>query len=205
MSTDYLLYMNDDMYACPAWDLELYREIEKIGHPFFFLSSTAIEPLASSNCVIEKNYGKDIASFQEDLLLKEFAALEKQDWQGSTWPPNVVHKDTWDLVGGYSTEFSPGMYSDPDFSMKLWEMGIRLFKGVSASRVYHFGSKSTGRVSKNKGYYRFIQKWGMTSSTLTSYYLRRGLPFEGPLPEPRVGRMLRLKNLFKRLGVIFRH
>jgi glycosyltransferase involved in cell wall biosynthesis len=201
---DYIVYMNDDMYACPGWDRELFREISQIGHPWFFLSATAIEPDASSNCAIRGDYGKDITRFREDQLLKEYAALPMQDWQGATWPPNVVHRDIWDLAGGYSLEFSPGMYSDPDFSMKLWTMGIRLFKGVAASRVYHFGSKSTGRIVKNKGYYSFIAKWGMTSSTLTHHYLRRGETFEGPLREPRLLLSLWWKNLYKRLSVAFR-
>src|SRR5882724_11086381 len=161
--TDYIAYLNDDMYVCPGWDLALAEEIKAIGNNYFFLSATAIEPVASSNCVIPADYGTDIDSFREEALLKEYASLPMRDWQGATWPPNVVHKDIWDLAGGYSVEFSPGMYSDPDFSMKLWRMGIRLFKGVSKSRAYHFGSKSTGRVVKNKGYYRFIAKWGMTS------------------------------------------
>ena len=202
--TDYIAYLNDDMYVCPGWDLELFGEIKAIGHNYFFLSATAIEPVASGNCVIEKDFGTDPGSFREKELLDEYASLSKEDWQGSTWPPNVVHKDVWDLAGGYSIEFSPGMYSDPDFSMKLWMMGIRLFKGVSKSRAYHFGSKSTGRVKKNKGYYRFISKWGMTSSTLTKYYLRRGEPFDGVLGEPRLPASLPVKNLFKRLSVVFR-
>ena len=158
--TDYIVYMNDDMYVCPNWDMELFNEIKQIGHPYFFLSATAIEPLGSNNnCVIVMNCGTDIKRFEEEKLLDNFSSLPMDDWQGATWPPNLVHKDVWDLAGGYSTEFSPGMYSDPDFSMKLWALGIRLFKGVAKSRVYHFGSKSTGRILRNKGYYTFISKW----------------------------------------------
>lgn len=205
LATDYLVYLNDDMYVCPGWDLELWKEIESVGHNNFFLSSTAIEPVASSNCVIEKDYGRTIEGFKEEQLLKEFSSLSFHDWSGATWPPNVVHKDTWDLVGGYSTEFTPGMYSDPDFSMKLWMAGVRLYKGVSKSRAYHFGSVSTKRVKKNKGYYRFIAKWGITSSTLTKHIIRRGEPFSGPLPDVTLGRGLKAKNMFKRLDLIFRN
>jgi len=200
ISSEYILYMNDDMYACPGWDKELWEEIKKMGTKYFFLSGTAIEPMDQHNpCVVVKDFGTDIQSFQEQRLLKEFANQPINDWQGSTWPPNVVHRDVWDLVGGYSIEFSPGMYSDPDFSMKLWMMGIRLFKGIGNSRVYHFGSRSTKRVRKNNGYYRFIQKWGMTSSTLTKYYLRRGQPFDGPLQSPNISIGTKCKNLFQRL------
>ena len=200
LSTDYLLYMNDDMYACPKWDEYLADEITAIGHDNFFISATSIEPKAQSNCMIEHNYGTEITSFKEEELLAEFAQLPMDDWQGATWPPNIVHKNIWDKVGGYSNEFSPGMYSDPDFSMKLWLAGIRLFKGVNKSRVYHFGSKSVKRVAKNPGYHKFIDKWGMTNSTLSKYYLRRGEKFDGPLKEARIPLFARFKNWIKRFS-----
>jgi glycosyltransferase involved in cell wall biosynthesis len=197
---DYFLYLNDDMYVCPGWDQYLFNEIKAIGHDAFFLSATAIEPVNTDNdCVIVQNFGMDPESFQQENLLKEFQDPVKKDWQGSTWPPNVVHKKTWDLVGGYSIEYSPGLYSDPDFSMKLWKAGIRLFKGVGDSRVYHFGGKSTKRVVKNKGYYTFISKWGMTSGTFTKKMLRSGEPFDGILNEPVFSFSLKAKNWFKRL------
>jgi glycosyltransferase involved in cell wall biosynthesis len=197
--TDYILYMNDDMYACPGWDKILYDEIQSLNSKYFFLSATAIEPVAQSKCSIEKNYGTDISSFNETVLLNEFASLPFNDWQGATWPPNVVHKDVWHIVGGYSIEFSPGMYSDPDFSMKLWSAGIRYFKGLSKSRVYHFGSKSVKRITKNPGYYTFISKWGFTSSTVTSYFLKRGNLFDGALPEVTLSASLKMKSLFKKI------
>ena len=204
MSTEYLVYLNDDMYVCPDWDLELWKEMEQIPDHHYFLSSTAIEPVASSNCVIEKDFGRNIESFKEESLLQQYGSLPFNDWSGATWPPNVVHRDTWDLVGGYSVEFTPGMYSDPDFSMKLWMAGVRLFKGVSKSRAYHFGSISTKRVKKNKGYYRFIAKWGITSSTLTKHFLHRGEKYKGPLPEVKLGTALKAKNFLKRFDVLWR-
>jgi glycosyltransferase involved in cell wall biosynthesis len=203
--TDYIVYLNDDMYVCPGWDTEIDREIKKIGHNHFFLSATVIEPTQTGNpCVIVMNYGTDHKTFQEEKLLNEFSSLPMHDWQGSTWPPNIVHKDIWDLAGGYSIEFSPGFYSDPDFSMKLWMMNIRLFKGVSKSRAYHFGAKSTSRVKKNKGYYTFIAKWGMTSSTLTRYYLRSGSVYEGLLKAPKLTVWIQIKNFIKQLESVFR-
>ncbi|MEY3538711.1 MAG: hypothetical protein RL188_128 [Bacteroidota bacterium] len=199
IKTPYLLYLNDDMYLCPGWDKALLEEIKTIGHDLFFLSSTVIEPVASSNAVIEKDYGHDIASFQEEKLLKEFNEWAQPDWSGATWPPNIVSVRLWDYVGGYSVEFSPGMYSDPDFSMKLWNAGVRYFKGVSNSRAYHFGSKSVQRVKRNKGYHQFIYKWGFTSSLLTKHMLHRGEDWQGPLPEFKMTNTLKWKNKFKQL------
>ena len=203
-TADYLLYLNDDMYVLPGWDVELKNEIDSCGTQKFFFSSTMIEPRAQSTCSIEADFGNSIENFQEEKLLNTYRQFEFQDWQGSTWPPNVVHKDLWDLVGGYSVEFSPGMYSDPDFSMKLWNQGVRLFKGLGKSRVYHFGSISVKRVKQNKGYYQFIRHWGMTSSTLSKYYLRRGDKFDGPLSQRPIPCMVQLKNLYYRLSLPFR-
>jgi len=178
-------------------------EIEKIGHKYFFLSSTVIEPVALNTCTIEKDYGTDIKTFDEKKLLTEFASLNMHDWSGATWPPNIVHKDVWDLIGGYSIEFTPGMYSDPDFSMKLWLAGVRIFKGVSASRVYHFGSVSVKRVKQNKGYYTFVAKWGITQNTFSKYFLRRGEQYTGPLKEPSLAKTKKLNNIFKQLKAAF--
>jgi GT2 family glycosyltransferase len=204
MSTELLMYMNDDMYVCPRWDEALIAEIEKIGHNRFFISATCIEPFSRNKCMISSDYGSTASDFNEQKLLKEYDTFVFDDWQGATWPPNIVHKDIWDLVGGYSEEFSPGMYSDPDFSMKLWKAGIRYFKGVTKSRVYHFGSKSVNRVKKNPGYYTFLLKWGITPSTLTTHYLKRGEKFNGILPEPSVPFTVRVKNLVKKTIAIFK-
>ena len=198
-TTDYILYLNDDMYVCPGWDKFLYQEIKSLPDHLIFLSATAIEPRAQSKCSIEKNYGTTLEEFDEELLLKEYAKLPMVDWQGATWPPNIVHKSVWELVGKYSVEFSPGLYSDPDFSMKLWKMGIRLFKGVAASRVYHFGSVSLKKVKKNPGYFQFISKWGMTSGTFSKYFLRRGEPFKGALPPPEIPVLIKVKSVVKQL------
>ena len=178
---EYICFMNDDMYVCPAWDKHLCDEIEAIGHKMFFLSSTLIQPrpFFCKSVIAPANYGETVEEFDEERLLKEFDSLPHPDWFGSTWPPNVVHRDMWDLVGGYSIEFSPGMYSDPDFSAKLWLAGVRIFKGVSKSRVYHFEARTTGRIRKNKGNAQFLLKYGITSSTFMRYVLKRGEPFDG--------------------------
>lgn len=201
--TEYIVYVNDDMYLCPGWDQPLYEEVLRMQDRNFFLSATMIEAFPQSNCSIKGDYGNRPEHFREQALLQEYAQLPMADWSGATWPPCLVHRDLWNWVGGYSVEFSPGMYSDPDFSMKLWVAGVRLFKGVAASRAYHFGSVSTRKVKKNNGYYRFIAKWGMTSGTFTNHYLRRGKKFTGFLAEPRLGIMVRLKNGWKRMLLAF--
>lgn len=52
VKTDYVLYMNDDMYVCPQWDKYLWKEIEKLTDNKFFLSSTLIQPRTGSKSMI---------------------------------------------------------------------------------------------------------------------------------------------------------
>lgn len=182
---DYIVYMNDDMYVLPQWDTVLLQEITALPHDNFMFSSTMIEPKDHHNpCVIVQNYGTDLNSFREEDLLRDFSSFAKDDWSGSAWPPTIVHKKYWHIVGGYSIELSPGMSSDDDFAMKMWQMGCRIFRGVSASRVYHFQAKSTQRIIKNNGRKQFLMKWGVNQSTFNQYYIKRGSRYQGVLSNP---------------------
>lgn len=187
-SRPYVVYLNDDMVCCPGWDTALMERIQTLGTDAFMLSGTMIEPRESGNpCVIVGNYGSGPEDFREKALLGDLSSLHKDDWYGATWPPTVVHRSWWEKVGGYSPEFSPGISSDNDFSMKMWAAGCRIFVGIGASRVYHFMSRSTGKVVRNDGRKQFLEKWGMTQSTFDRHYLRRGQRASNPvLPEPKL-------------------
>ncbi len=183
---DYILYLNDDMYCCPGWDTALINKMKHLDTDLFMLSGTMIEPVQTNNpCVLVKDYGRNPDQFAEQELLTNLPGHRKPDWYGATWPPTLVHAKWWFKVGGYSSEFSPGMSSDNDFSMKLWHAGCRIFLGVGDSLVYHFQAKSTGRIKKNNGGKQFLHKWGIRQSVFDHYYLRRGKSAEGiTLPEP---------------------
>jgi len=196
---DIICYVNDDMYLCPNWDESLIREIESIGHEKFYLSATMVEPEDTGNkCVLAPfPFGKTPSEFKESELLAALPQMQKADWSGSTWPPNLMHRNMWLAIGGYGEEFSPGLYSDPDVSMKLWQKGVRIFKGLGDSRAYHFMSKSTGRAKMNDGKKTFLKKWGVSSSWFVKEVLQQGQPYNGPLPEKKISPNLkdRLKGL----------
>ncbi|TAE40823.1 MAG: glycosyltransferase [Runella slithyformis] len=170
---DYIVYMNDDMYACPNWDAQLWQAVEDYQKDDFYFSATMIERLDTGShfVVCPHNFGDSVANFQEQALLESYASLAIADWQGANYPPSLMHRRYWQLIGGFSTEFSPGMYSDPDICMKLWQAGVRNFRGVGSSLVYHFMSKSVERVKKNNGSKQFLKKWGITSHTFQKYYI----------------------------------
>jgi glycosyltransferase involved in cell wall biosynthesis len=195
-----ICYVNDDMYLCPEWDKALMQQIESIGHEKFYLSSTMIEPEDTGNkCVLSPfDFGRTPQNFDEDGLLESLPQMRKPDWSGSTWPPNVMHRKMWEKIGGYGEEFSPGLYSDPDVSMKLWQEGVRIFKGLGESRAYHFMSRSTGRVKMNDGKKTFLKKWGVSSSWFVKTVLKQGEAYTGVLPDTPIQPNLkdRFKNLF---------
>jgi GT2 family glycosyltransferase len=202
---DYLLYFNDDMVVAPGWDTALERAIARVArHGDFMLSGTMIEPEPSGNaCVVIADFGREPVRFDLARFAREAPGLARGDWLGATWPPTLVPRELWHRVGGYSLEFSPGMGSDNDFSMKLWHAGCRVFLGVGDSLVYHFAKTSTGRIRRNDGRRQFLLKWGVVPSAFDRLYLRRGAPAnEEPVlrdPEPswRTG-WARLKAALRR-------
>ena len=187
---DYILYAHDDMYFLPKWDEYLANEVNIHKHNKFYLSMTQISHTIGEKGNVQHihfNCGDSLKNFDLDKLLKEYERFEFRDLQGSHWAPHLIHKSIWNKVGGFSEEFNPGFASDPDLNMKLWKENVRIFKGVSKSRLYHFGSVTTRNnknVIPNNGKKTFLLKWKMTIEFFTKHYLRRGGVYNGPLDEP---------------------
>jgi glycosyltransferase involved in cell wall biosynthesis len=177
---EYLLYSHDDMYFCPNWDKILMDEVNNLGHNNFYLSSIMINGDPKLKGHLNFDAGDTVEKFNESKLLKNFNKLRHHDFQGSTWAPHLIHKDLWNKVGGFSEEFSPGAGSDPDLNMKLWNKGIRIFKCLGNSKVYHFGSitirkKNSTNFKKNLGSRAskiFLRKWGITINFFKKHYLK---------------------------------
>ena len=190
-TTDYVIYSHDDMYYLPEWDTHLVEEVNKLNTKFFYLSLTQISPnppVKGDIQHIQFDCGSNLNNFNETKLLNNYKNFKFRDLQGSHWAPHLIHKEIWHKVGGFSEEFDPGFASDPDLNMKLWTLGVRIFKGVSKSRVYHFGSLTTRKnkdIKKNNGKKTFLLKWGITVEFFTRHYLKRGGAFDGPLLEPQ--------------------
>jgi len=178
----YVVLGHDDMYFCPNWDTVFIEEIKKHHEDKdFFISGTMVQPFAS---YLEFDCGKSCQDFDEVKLLSGINSIPFDDFQGTHWQPSLIPKKTWIKAGGFSEEFSPGLGSDPDFNMKLWNMGVRLFKGLGKSRVYHFSSVSLRKKAWNNGAKIFLLKWGITIKFFKKYYLRSDTKFDGELKDP---------------------
>jgi len=187
---NYILYSHDDMYFLPDWDLFLIDEIKKINHEKFYLSMTQIshtKGVKGNLQHIHFDCGSSLENFNLEKLLKNYDKFNFRNLQGSHWAPHLVHKSIWNKIGGFSEEYNPGFASDPDLNMKLWMEGVRIFKGVSGSRLYHFGSitaRKNTKINRNDGKKTFLLKWKFTVEFFVKHYLRRGGEFYGPLKEP---------------------
>ena len=181
-SKKYVLLAHDDMYFCPEWDKVLISEIKKLPEKMdFFLSGTMVQPFES---YINLNCGKSVEDFNEKKLLEELPKIKFKNFQGTHWQPSLIPIKTWNKVKGFSEEFSPGLGSDPDFNMKLWRIGVRLFKGLGDCIVYHFSSLSLRKKVWNNGAKTFLLKWGISIKFFKKHYLKSDTPFKGPLTEP---------------------
>ena len=188
-TTEYILYAHDDFYFCPKWDLVLKSELDKIKHKNFYLSGTMV-----NNGQITLDCGSSLETFDEKKLLSEISNANYYDFQGSTWAPHLIHKETWDKVGGFSEEFFPGTGSDPDLNMKLWKEGVRIFKGINDFKVYHFGSIVTRKYknhptikteSGSRGAKIFLLKWGITIKFFKKFILNSDTKYLGELDDPK--------------------
>jgi len=133
---------------------------------------TLIQPENGGNdIIIKQDFGESPAAFDESKFLQDYLTDSRGDKEGASSQPTLVSRKWWNMVGGYSLEFSPGMSSDDDLLMKFWVAGCRNFRIVGASRFYHFGCKSTGRIKHNLGGRIFVMKWGITQIEFYRLYL----------------------------------
>ena len=192
-SFDYILYAHDDMYFLPNWDFSLIEEVKLLKTKKFYLSSIMINGDPKLNGHLNFHAGDTVENFDENYLLQNYNKPKHNDFQGSTWAPHLIHKDLWNEVGGFSEEFSPGMGSDPDLNMKLWKAGVRIFRCISKSRVYHFGSVTIHKnqktfFKKNQGSIAnkiFLLKWGVSINFFKKHYLKSHLFHNEKLNEPK--------------------
>ncbi len=190
---DLILYSHDDMYFLPNWDKILIEKVKELKTNKFYLSSIMINGDPRLNGHLNLNAGDTIDNFDEKYLLENYKKLKHPDFDGSTWAPHLIHKDLWEKVGGFSEEFSPGAGSDPDLNLKLWNKGVRIFKCLNQSRVYHFGSitirkKKNSEFKKNQGSRAnkiFLLKWGFSIRFFKKHYLKSHYIHNENLSDPK--------------------
>ena len=187
-TTDHILYAHDDMFFCKNWDTFLINEIKKYDHNLYYLTGTNV---STRHGLINFDCGSVLANFNEKKFNLFCQNDDTADLQGSHWAPHLIHREIWDKIGGFSEEFNPGDGSDPDFCMKLWFANVRIFKGISKFKVYHFNSITTrnNKILLNNGTKQFLLKYGFNPRFFRKYYLKGNsniTPYIGELTNPKI-------------------
>jgi len=117
---DYIVISHDDFYFCPEWDLIFKDEIDQLNHNFFYLSGIMVNykkkvDIDNNSIPPVFDAGDSPKNFNENKLLNNLEKIKTFNFQGSTKCPGLVHKETWEKVGGWSEEFSPTGGDDSDF------------------------------------------------------------------------------------------
>ena len=204
-TTDYILYAHDDMYFCKNWDTFLINEIKKQQTNLYYLSGTNVSTRFG---LINYDCGNDIENFNEQKFLKFCDDDNTPDLQSSHWAPHLIHRELWNKIGGFSEEFNPGDGSDPDFCMKLWLNNVRVFKGISKFKVYHFNSLTTrnDKVKLNNGTKTFLLKYGFNPKFFRKYYLQGNnsiIPYKGLLNEPKYDILMFYELIINKIKYLF--
>ena len=198
-----LLYAHDDMYFCPGWDIVLLNEVNNIKDDLYYLSGTMIEAKSGH---IKFDCGENIDNFDETKLLNNYKKINLYDHQGTHFAPHLVSKNIWNKVGGFSEDFNFKSCSDPDFNMKLWSIGVRIFKGINDFKVYHFSSITSRKKTnfkENRGDKHFLQKWKITHKFFLKHYMRTKTKYLGPLTEPKKNLSYFIDLLICKIKLIF--
>jgi len=200
-TTNHILYAHDDMYFCKNWDTFLIDEIKKHKNNLYYLSGTNVSKRYG---LINYDCGTNPDNFDEDKFLKFCTEDKTPNLQSSHWAPHLIHKDLWDKIGGFSEEFNPGDGSDPDFCMKLWLQNVRIFKGISKFKVYHFNSITTrnNKIILNDGTKTFLSKYGFNPRFFRKYYLKGNnsiISYKGELNDPKINILMLIELLINKL------
>ena len=204
-TSDFILYAHDDMYFCKNWDKYLINEIKKQRNNFYYLSGTNVSTRFG---LINYDCGNNIENFNENKFLKFCIDDKTPDLQSSHWAPHLIHRELWNKIGGFSEEFNPGDGSDPDFCMKLWLNNVRVFKGISKFKVYHFNSLTTrnNKIRLNNGTKTFLLKYGFNPRFFRKYYLKGNnsiIPYKGSLSNPKLNFFMLFDLLVNKTKYIF--
>ena len=167
----YCMIVNSDMYFLPGWDLAIMAQInqfkkQKIDR--FTISSCLIEPAGNNPEFDIFDAGEDAASFDENKLLNWFMKIQPKRENTKQWShPILIPKFMLEEINYLDESYFPGWNVDNDLPKELYEQGCKNFCLLGNSRVYHFISKTFGKlpveIKNQSGQNIFLKKWNMTT------------------------------------------
>ncbi len=131
---DIISYLQSDMIVSKHYDTEILKHLEVD----MILSSTRIEPPlhGTSSLTFTANFGLSPEEFQWSEFLSYAETVKSDKIVDYFFAPFTVHKQTWNKLGGYDTNFRRSR-SDSDIVQRALHLGIQVKQTYNAN-VYHF-------------------------------------------------------------------
>jgi len=164
-----ILWAADDDYYYPrGWDEPLIEIMERDRlssvTPHISRHPIMIEPLDGNPNTIYKDFGRAPDVFRKDEFDK--FANEQLPWPGFKEErvnpncPCAVWKDTWAALDGWDEDYFPGFGADPDFLIRLRNMGGKMLSAPNCY-FYHFSGTTSSGMPRNESREMFLKKHGI--------------------------------------------
>lgn len=180
MESEYYMVFDDDMWACPSWDINLWKHMrpeDRLRYVYMpvhcHVSHLAPWPYSRENVwfhdtvlpihadmgVKDKATGQ-IAHFKESSLY-EYYERTKQDGETLAepcglrryvhWWPHVVHRELFERAEGFSPNANPWAAADCDYDRRLGRAGATKLL-VMDSYIFHIKNNILLDVSQDIGF-----------------------------------------------------
>lgn len=146
-SGEVLIFLNNDTEVIsPNWIEEMMDPLQRqdvgvVGAKLYYRDGLV------QHCGMMINGNFDLAHVNQDFDSREGGYLDKalypHDYSGVTGACQMVTRENFELVGGYSEEFKVG-FNDMDFCLKLYKEGKRSICWPRAE-LHHYEFTSRGR------------------------------------------------------------
>jgi glycosyltransferase involved in cell wall biosynthesis len=187
---DYVCIFDDDMYPLPFWDVALidFKENYGVEDPSW-VTSRCIEPQKGAFPALEMPGGARHPSEFNPSEAEEFRMKYLLSNQPLPEPaictqslnPLLLRRTDFERVGGYDTDFDPGVGAELCLAKRFWDIGCRTFVCVMDSFVYHFSSSSLNKVNRATLAQRrdviFEEKYGITRESFNKDCIRKFQPW----------------------------
>ena len=170
---DYFYLPHTDMHLLPGWDTALLNAAKNQPKHKFLMCSRSIEKNSHIPTQLLKDFGTDIASFEEKELYEFHKNYEDNGIVTSYRMPFFIHRSLADKMTEFNIKydisqgpFDESLFSyatDNDLFFTAYEVGARSFWMVNSSVIYHLSGQSNNKQSvdkdSNKPYEYLLDKW----------------------------------------------
>ena len=153
VKTEFINFLQSDLYVAEDWDLELLKCFEKnVGKNKGIVFGQRVQPDIFNDqprigtvFVPLDEFGEYHHNFNEEYFLKwcrEFRKLNKFTVRKGEGVSGLIRKEDWDYIGGNDDRFAPAYCEDMDLFIRMQNEEFK-FILTSESLLFHFASRAS--------------------------------------------------------------